>query len=292
MLFLQTFLLFITISLAALIPQSGQAKDELTEQELQYLEDDPTITHKVTFQFSQKEEPDSPDSKILGEITMGMFGKTVPKTVFNFVKLANMTHGYGYERVLFHRIIQNFMIQGGDFQFGDGRGGHSIFEKGKFKDENFEINHNKKGRVSMANAGKDTNGSQFFITNTDDCTFLDGKHVVFGQVIGGFDTLAAVSAVKTNDKNRPLLDLFISNIKIQTLSSQRQSGPKPVVPTLTKPQTMVSDPNAKYTEVISEPSPNYIYLIVVILVVVIWFAYSKSSYKKNAITDIKDSGIF
>ncbi|KAK7678778.1 hypothetical protein QCA50_018213 [Cerrena zonata] len=125
-----------------------------------------------------------------------------------------MTFGYGYEKSIFHRIIENFVIQGGDFERQDGTGGHSVFNDGKFLDENFNIKHSKKGRLSMANAGPNTNGAQFFITTSDDAGFLDGKHVVFGQLIDGFDTLGLLNKVSTDSNDRPHDDIYISDIKI------------------------------------------------------------------------------
>ncbi|CEP23425.1 unnamed protein product [Cyberlindnera jadinii] len=225
---------------------------------------DPPITHYVYFSVQQGED-------LLGTIKIGLFGSVVPKTVKNFYTLAtDGVDGKGYKDTIFHRVIKDFMIQGGDFDKFDGTGGSSIYGP-KFADENFNLKHDRVGRVSMANSGKDTNGSQFFIT-TAITSWLNGKHVVFGEVVEGYDVVDKIQGSDTDSHDKPT-----SQIKI--------------IESWGEPNKDVTVTDVKEWDEEQKPGiglGNELFILValaVLLLVYIGFKYRKSQPKYTSIRD-------
>ncbi|EON64238.1 peptidyl-prolyl cis-trans isomerase H [Coniosporium apollinis CBS 100218] len=150
----------------------------------------------------------------LGRIKMELFHDTVPRTAENFRQFCTgetksaQGRPQGYKGSKFHRVIKDFMIQGGDFLHGDGTGSASIYGTRSFADENFKLKHDTAGLLSMANSGPNTNGCQFFIT-TVPTPFLNNKHVVFGKVVDGMDVVRKIENARTT-REKPNQDIVIS----------------------------------------------------------------------------------
>lgn len=278
--------IYLCVGVVSLFVDKSLLTDKLSVQEINFLYSDPIISHKVSIEVSRLDgKGNTEDAKpvVIGNIDVGLFGYTVPFTVNNFLNLANMTYGYGYhDRTLFHRVIKDFMVQTGDYQFGEGYGGHSIYNnKGKFRDENFKLKHDKLGRLSMANGGPNTNGGQFFITTNDKCSWLDGKHVVFGQVINGFDTLDMLNRAKTNENDKPLQAYVMSKLTVDTFDEKYLKNVD-----LSRVQDI------GYDQMVDETSSMYSYMSFFLLFFALGMLYRRWYYRRQASYDMKDSNYF
>lgn len=182
-------------------------------------EEKPLTTNMETVMSEQKNDSlyVATIKTTLGTMKIELYADKAPKTVENFVGLARK--GF-YNGIIFHRVIKNFMIQGGD-PTGTGRGGESIYGK-EFGDE-FDptLKHDVEGILSMANRGPNTNTSQFFITLVP-TPWLDGKHTVFGKVIEGLDVLRAIGAVQTGQMDKPVTDVVMEEVTIEASAAKTE----------------------------------------------------------------------
>lgn len=186
--------------MANIVEDAVQTEEPQSSQEIP-LRNDPTTTDEFkNVYFDIRIDGNNYDKRI----EIKLFDNIVPKTCKNFRELCLTKK---YKDSLFHRVIKDFMIQGGDFTNSDGTGGYSIYGD-KFEDENFSIKHTERGLLSMANSGPNTNGSQFFIT-TVPTPHLDNKHVVFGKVVKNLDYINTIENIEVDENDVPLKNCFI-----------------------------------------------------------------------------------
>lgn len=208
-------------------PNDTEAKKELTlvkTDQKKHLNKEKKLFSKIFSQaplYEQEEDltQDPNNPRVFMDVKIGdkesqrlifqIFKNIVPKTAENFITLCNNKESQTYKNSIFHRLIKGFMLQGGDYENANGTGGKSIYGD-KFADENFKVRHNKRGLLSMANAGPNTNGSQFFITFAP-TPHLNDKHVVFGQLVEGFDVLDQLESVETGEQDKPVVDISVVN---------------------------------------------------------------------------------
>ena len=200
---------------ASCSPQTYTYENETTDSSLKEKTSMTTDQPASTADLSSKEGPIAVMQTSKGPIKIQLFEKATPKTVANFVKLAEEEF---YNGTLFHRVIPDFMIQGGDPLTKEKKDDWSVHGTGgpgyAFPDE-FNNHKNIRGRISMANSGPNTNGSQFFIITAQSTPWLDGKHAVFGEVIEGMDVVDMIEKVQANANDHPIEDVEIISVTIE-----------------------------------------------------------------------------
>ncbi len=191
------------------IEDEPQEPQNINEQYSNYYEEPPKKKEEyVVLEIASS--PSEDKEIILGELVIKLHDDICPRTCENFRSLSKIE----YKGCVIHRLIQGFMLQSGDYQNSNGTGGSSIWGP-KFPDENFILKHNKRGILSMANSGPDTNSSQFFIT-FGPTPHLDGKHVVFGEVVKGLEILDIIEKMPTNQNDEPQQLLYIRTTRLQS----------------------------------------------------------------------------
>jgi peptidyl-prolyl cis-trans isomerase-like 1 len=200
-------ILIVFLAIMAFSCSGGKEMEEKKEKPI-IIKKDPKVIELMN--VSKDEKLVATVNTNVGSFEIELYANEVPKTVENFVGLA--TDGK-YNGVIFHRVIADFMIQGGD-PTGTGRGGESYWG-GKFSDEFHDsLRHTKPGLLSMANAGPNTNGSQFFITLVP-TPWLDGKHAIFGEVVSGMDVIEAIGTTQTGMMDKPVKDITMETVTVE-----------------------------------------------------------------------------